>query len=152
MEILGIMSKRVRIVSTLLIVLLLSTAIFISCSDDIILEPLPSLLGDYEGRYFVTENVGSISQITHEYVIRWRFSDQGYWFFDDLDQGICTPSGAYTLTGEVELNQRVSGETAVCNREFNPEGVFSLRQPNDSVILTQQFENVRKEIQLVKSQ
>ena len=143
---------RVKILTGILTAILLSAGILISCSDDIVLEPLPSLLGDYDGRYVVTENVGTTSARTHEYVIKWRFSDQKYWFFDELDQGVCTPSGDYVLTGEVEFKQLVSGETAICNKDFNPEGVFSLRQPGDSVILTQQLNDMRKEILLKRKE
>ena len=90
------------------------------------------------------------SYVRHEYEIRWRFSDQKYWMFDDLDQGVCTPSGDYTLTGEVELNQLTLGQVALCNESFTPIGIFSLRQPGDSVILTQQVDDMKKEMLLLR--
>ena len=135
-----------------LIIIAASWAMFLSCSSDIILEPLPSLLGDYEGRYFVTENVGSTNQTTNEYLIKWRFSDLNYWMFDELNQGICTPSGSYTLTGEVDLSQEFDGQVVVCAEGDNPKGIFSLRQPGDSVIMTQIVDDVKKELRLEKVQ
>ncbi len=157
MEILGNMNKKIKIFAGVFTVILLTASVFISCSDDIILEPLPTLLGEYEGRYIVTENVGTTSARTHEFDITWRFTDQNYFLRNPLpdEQGLCSPSGTYTLTGEVELSEpdNNDGCAGVIGQEsFNPRGIFSLRQPEDSIILTQQSDDMRKEIKLLRVQ
>ena len=143
--------KSNLIIAMIALTILIAGSLLMSCSDDIILEPLPSLLGEYEGRYLVTENVGSTSQKTSEYLITWRFSDQNYFLKDADPNEICTPSGSYILTGEVDLQEADNANGCygvVGKEEFNPRGIFSLRQPPDSVILTQQVDDTRKEIRL----
>lgn len=143
--------KSYLIIALLTLTVIIAGGIILSCSDDIVLEPLPSLLGEYEGRYLVTENVGTTSQKTSEYLIQWRFTDQNYFLKEADPNEICTPSGSYTLTSEVDLVEADNANGCygvVGKEEFNPRGIFSLRQPSDSVILTQQTETMRKEIRL----
>lgn len=148
----GIMRNKVLLsLTAVFLVCLVSFGIFNGCSSDIVLEPLPSLLGEYEGRYLVTENVGSTSQITTIYEISWRFSDQSYFLKEATPEGLCLPSGDYTLTGEVDLEEAANNNGCagvVGNEDFNPRGVFSLRQPDDSVIMIQQIDDLKKEIRL----
>lgn len=125
----------IGIVSALVIL-----AIAIGCSSDIVLKPLPSLIGDYQGRYLVTTNYGTSQASTKEYRITWRFTDQKYYMYDDdPTQEFCVPSGNYTLTGsDAKLDQLIDGCAGVVgNPEYNPTGTFQLRQPGDSVILAQ---------------
>jgi hypothetical protein len=125
----------ISIVSALVIL-----AIAIGCSSDIILKPLPSLIGDYQGRYLVTTNYGSTNASTKEYRITWRFTDQKYYMYDDDPaQEFCVPSGNYTLSGsDATLDQLIDGCAGVVgNPEYNPTGTFQLRQPGDSVVLAQ---------------
>ncbi|MCK4574630.1 MAG: hypothetical protein KAU36_09665 [candidate division Zixibacteria bacterium] len=144
------MSRNKWVIGALFV--LLVVGIFISCSDDIILEPLPSLLGDYEGRYSVTTNYLQPNQKTKTSDITWRFSDLYYWMTADTSgAAFCSPSGTYTLEVllvQDSLNNGCAG--VVADEADNPQGVFSLRQPGDSVILTQQEETTYKEILLVR--
>lgn len=144
------MSKQSGKFLGILIVLMVAASIYVGCSDDIILEPLPSLLGEYEGRYTITTNYGQANQITEEYLITWRFSDQNYWLYDTTSN-LCSPSGFYILADNVTLDEQVDGcAGAVADNAKNPGGVFSIRQPADSVILTQLEDETFKEVLLKK--
>ncbi len=137
--------------------LLLAIALVVGCSDDIVIEQPLSLLGDYEGRYHYITGYGSTSQQTEVFMIVWRFSDQNYWMWnapddDDSNPEVCEPSGEYTLTGEVEIVERETGCAGVVSSpDMNPTGVFTLRQPGDSIVMVQIVDNVCKEILLVPS-
>ncbi|UCE25014.1 MAG: hypothetical protein JSU74_02900 [Candidatus Zixiibacteriota bacterium] len=136
--------------------LLLSIALVNGCSDDIVLEPLPTLLGEYEGRYHYITGYGSTSQQTEVFMIVWRFSDLNYWMWnaadDDGNPEVCEPSGEYVLTGEVEIIEREAGCAGVVSSpDMNPTGVFALRQPGDSIVMVQIIEDICKEILLVPS-
>ena len=127
---------------------------FTSCSDDIVLPPLETLLGDYTGRYIVKTDLsvgGGVTRI--DQAIQWRFTDVAYNLIDTSNT-ICVPSGTYTLTGEVVLKPAdgAAGEGTqnVCTPEYNPVGTFSLRQPGDSLILIQQQNDTLRELRLVR--
>ena len=47
-----------------LITITVLIAVIIGCSDDIVVPDLPSLLGDYEGRYNYVTNYGAANQQT----------------------------------------------------------------------------------------
>ncbi len=133
------------------ITIMIVISISIGCSDDIILEPLPSLIGDYEGRYLYTENLGASNERTDDpYIIRWRFSNLNYWVYDNgSDPCICQPSGEYLLADGVQLNMLEDGcAGCVFDSLKLPEGAFSLRQPGDSIFMTQIIGDVRKVIEL----
>ena len=130
--------------TTLLIVI----AIILGCSDDIVLEPLPSLLGEYEGRYHFITKYETSQQQTEEFFIGCRFSDQNYWISDMDETGtncICEASGEYVMGDNVELIQKIDGCAGVCvfDSEKLPNGLFALRRPNnpttnkDSIVMTQ---------------
>lgn len=146
------MNRNTLVIGILAILLVIG--IFVSCSDDIILEPLPSLLGDYDGRYSVTTDYNQPNQKTKVSDITWRFSDLYYWMYADSSGAkFCSPSGSYVLTGEVQLVQdslRNGCAGIVADEADNPQGVFALRQPGDSVIMTQQDGSTLKEIILVR--
>ncbi|MFQ5452936.1 MAG: hypothetical protein ACE5D6_01965, partial [Candidatus Zixiibacteriota bacterium] len=96
------MSKMVKIFISSSICLIILMAIILGCSDDLIVEPPPSLLGDYDGRYLVTSNFGDVNSQTKVFLITWRFSDQNYWMYDnDPVEEFCLPFGKYTLDVEV---------------------------------------------------
>ena len=123
------------------------------------LEFLPSLLGEYEGTYEYTTDYGLSGEHTSEYAILWRFSDQNYWMFDNTDSAdsvngvcICEPSGTYVLAEGVEIEMEVeSCGSCVFDTERLPNGAFTLRQPSDSVIMSQtdSENNICKTIRLV---
>lgn len=121
---------------------------FTSCSDDIILEPLDTLLGDYNGNYRYTDLSQGGSGVTRVDVnMFWRFTDNQY-FLDDSTTTMCSPSGTYELTGDgLNLNQGFRG-TEVCDSTLSPYGQFSVRRPDDSVILSQQVGDIFIEIKL----
>ena len=145
------MNKQVKfgllgIFFTVLMVL----GIVAGCSDDIVLEPLESLLGDYEGEYSYITNYQQSNQTTKKWDISWRFTDNFYFLFSDADN-LCSPSGNYVLADNVEFDETTTGCSGVIsNPDINPTGVFSIRQPEDSVILTQQEGTVFKEIRLYR--
>ena len=135
-----------------LITIVVLIAVLIGCSDDIILEPLPTLRADYVGRYNYVTNYGAANQQTETFDITWRFSDQNYWMWmaDDSSDALCEPSGEYILADGVEIVQKEEGcAGAVSDPAKNPTGVFSLRQPGDSVVMMQIIDDVCKEILLI---
>lgn len=127
-------------------------AIVVGCSEDLVLEDLPSLLGNYEGRYTYITNYGSATgRQTNVYLVTWRFSDLGYWVWNDADTNddgdVCEPSGDYILADGVEIIQKEEGNAGVvCDALKNPEGIFSLRQPGDTIIMTQLDGDIYREI------
>ena len=125
-------------------------SVFSSCSDDIILEPLDSLLGEYSGHYTLTDlSQGGSGRTLINIDIRWVFRDIAY-ELDDSTATICSPSGEYTLNGDqITLKEGFDGNSGgVCDPSLNPLGDFSLRRPDDSLILTQNENNFFKEIRL----
>lgn len=143
--------------------LIVVIAIFISCSDDIVLEPLPSLLGKYEGKYEFITNYNQSDVDTDPYEIIVVFSDLMYWFYDNEDSTsekcICEPSGDYILADNVELIQKIEN-CSECTMDPNklPQGLFALRRPpdpisgKDSIVLTQITGDTCRQIRLVPSQ
>ncbi len=140
--------------------ILIVIAIILGCSDDIVLEPLPSLLGEYEGRYHFITRYETSQQQTEEYFIGCRFSDQNYWISDQCGDGcdcICEASGEYILGDNVELIQKIEGCAGQCVFDPNklPQGFFALRRPNnpvtglDSIVMTQITGDTCREILLV---
>jgi len=143
------MSKLIRnnIVGGLAVIV--SLILILSCSSDIVLKPLPSLLGNYDGHYSVIDNSSGTSQTKVDLKISWTFTEKQY-RLDDTTGTICSPRGEYTLSGNVTLKQLSNGAVTTCDSTLNPIGVFSLRQPGDSVILTQEENNIFKEVRLKK--
>ena len=143
------MFVKVKIVTVSLLIALMVGAAFISCSEDIVLPPLPTLLGEYEGRYHITTGLGT-NPVTKTYDISWRFSDQNYWM-TSISDGLCSPSGSYTYTDKVTLGELYEGcSGVVAKQDDNPDGDFSIRQPGDSVIMEQIVNDISKRIELVK--
>ncbi|MEW6411396.1 MAG: hypothetical protein AB1483_02860 [Candidatus Zixiibacteriota bacterium] len=132
------------------ITLIIVISISIGCSDDVIVEPPASLIGDYEGKYIYTLDLGATTERTLDpWSIRWRFSNSQYWLYDENDENycICQPSGDYTLADGVELIMKEDGcAGCVFDSLKIPQGAFSLRQPGDSIIMTQIIGDVQKEI------
>lgn len=122
---------------------------FSSCADDVILEPLDSLLGNYEGHYTLTDLGQDVTRI--DIGINWVFRDFTY-DLEDTSATICSPSGEYELHGsDIDLDELFEGnDGSVCDPSLNPLGNFSLRRPGDSLILTQSENDIFIEIRLKK--
>lgn len=111
----------------------------------------PSLVGDYIGVYLYITGYGTASEQTDEYSIEWRFADQEYWMWNAAgsEGELCEPSGEYRFTYGVELLQHDEGcDGSGADPELNPAGVFSLRLPSDSVVMTRIDGDVCREIRL----
>ena len=135
-----------------LITITVLIAVIIGCSDDIVLPELPTLSDSYVGRYNYVTNYGAANQQTETFDIIWKFSDQNYWMSnaDEESDAICEPSGIYILADGVEIVEKEEGcAGAVSDPAKNPSGVFSLRQPGDSVVMMQIIDDVCKEILLI---
>jgi hypothetical protein len=122
------------------------------CADDIVLEPPPSLKGNYEGSY--TIKILSTQQSTSEDII-WQFQDQ--FFFMNLDTAafkskcFCAVSGDYTLSEGVRLRVLASQPDipcTSCNAAENPDGLFVLDQSTATLRLTRQSGDTLKELLL----
>ncbi|UCD63218.1 MAG: hypothetical protein JSW34_10760 [Candidatus Zixiibacteriota bacterium] len=130
-------------------------AIVIGCSEDLVLDPLPSLLGEYEGRYYITTNYGASNARTEEFLIALRFSDLNYWMrnYEDTVTDLCEPSGDYVLADGVEFVEKEANcYGSIASEDDNPTGVFTLYQPGDSLIMVQIEGDICKEIKVTPAQ
>ena len=144
------MSIKSKILVGLVAASLIVGSVMFGCSSDIVLPPLPTLLGEYEGKFVFITNYNQPSQITEEFDITWRFSDQSYWV-SSLSTSLCSPSGAYLYADNVTLDELDEGcAGAISSNQKNPFGPFSVRLPNDSVVMTQISGDTLKEIRLIK--
>jgi hypothetical protein len=139
----------------LAILLSLLVTFAMSCKDDVIVEPPPSLTGDYQGTY-----VRQVGQQTPEVEnVIWRFTSNGYIMRWDSTAGnetviSCNASGNYTLENNVELeelnsnlDQGVAG--GPCDENKTPKGVFGLdRSQEGRVLMRQVLGDTLKEIEL----
>ncbi len=147
-------------------VVVASTAIAVGCSDDksaddVVLEPPPSLKGEYVGKYVWTFLPQPRS---YEQNIKWKFTDTEWFMTADssqpLDVCFCISFGSYTVEDRVRLLYRspqpwpdtmCTGGT--CDPNLSPDGTFLLQQPHDSVILKymSQDSDTMKEIKLARA-
>lgn len=133
--------------------LVLTLAMFSSCSDDIIIPPLDTLKGEYSGHYTLTDlSQGGSGVIQADVPVVWIFRDFTYELADSTSE-ICSPSGDYLLSGDqINLEENIDGNAGgVCDPSLNPFGDFSLRRPDDSLILTQNVNEIFIEIRLKKN-
>ena len=136
-----------RYMSIFVLALLVTMVFATSCRDDILLEPLPTLEGTYDGTYSVIIGRTDTSISTLEM----RFSDESYWFdSDNSPDNFCSPRGAYILTNSMELTETNDGCNVTAKERDNPRGDFSIRRPGDSVIMLQQVADTLKQILLIK--
>ena len=137
-----------RYLSIFVLALLVTMVFATSCRDDILLEPLPTLEGTYDGTYSVIIGRTDTSISTLEM----RFSDESYWFdSDNSPDNFCSPRGSYILTNSMELTETNDGCNVTARERDNPRGAFSIRRPGDSVIMLQQLEpDILKQILLIK--
>jgi hypothetical protein len=133
--------------------------IIFGCASDIILEEPPSLKGRYEGKYIVTINLGSVSEIEMEQNIIWRFTDREFFMYVDTPKVIreicfCTARGTYRLEERVHLQETSPAPIPdypcqACDLDLKPDGSFTLEQPTeDSVKLSQMNVDTLREILL----
>lgn len=112
------------------------------CAEDVVLPPLPSLCGKYEGTYTVDET-GLDGGTKHTVKVAWIFSTNRYFMKLDsvaTNSGFCQPSGEYVLGDGVDLQEgsMLNGCTgSIAQESWNPSGLFRLEQPEDSIILKQ---------------
>lgn len=129
-------------------------SVFSSCSDDIVLPPIPTLIGEYSGHYSLIDyTLGGVGDTLIDIDVHWVFRKNSY-ELEDTTKTICTPSGAYIWSGTtVNLEENFDGNSGgVCNPSLNPIGDFSILRPADSLILKQNIDNIFKEISLKKIQ
>lgn len=123
-----------------------------SCKDDIILEPLPTLEGTYNGLYRVITGYQTPSAETTQSIIEMLFSDESYFFNDeDTMDAFCDPRGEYVLSANnIELTETNRNCTAIAKERDNPRGQFNIQRPADSVIMIQQISDTLKQFLLKK--
>ena len=140
-----------RYLSIFVLALLVTMVFATSCRDDILLEPLPTLEGTYDGTYSVITARNTQNEEITTSTIEMRFSDESYWFDDDLSpDNFCSPRGSYVLTNNMELTETNDGCNVTARERDNPRGAFSIRRPGDSVIMLQQVADTLKQILLIK--
>jgi hypothetical protein len=111
-----------------------------SCKDDIVLEPLPSLEGSYEGTYMVITGYPANSPETTISSIEMLFSDESYFFnSDNSPDAFCDPRGDYIISANnIVLTETNKNCTQIAKERDNPRGTFNLRRSEpDSVIMVQ---------------
>jgi len=142
------MKKYSFIGLTIFIVVLMTSA----CKDDIILEPLPTLEGTYNGLYRVITGYNTPQAETTKSTIEMLFSDDAYVFKSDNDpDGFCDPYGNYVLTANnIELTETNDNCTNIARERDNPRGQFNIQRPADSVIMIQQVSDTLKQFLLKK--
>ena len=112
------------------------------CAEDVILPELPSLIGKYKGTYEVDET-GFTGGTKHSVDVEWSFTSLRYFMKVDssaTNSGFCQPSGEYELGNGVDLQEgaNLNGCTgAIAKEAWNPNGLFQLFQPADSIIMIQ---------------
>lgn len=110
-----------------------------ACRDDIVLPPQESLEGSYEGIYRVIIGYGGNVPDTSWSRIEMLFSDESYFFNSENDpHAFCDPRGDYVLSANtIELTETIRNCTQIARERDNPRGTFSIRRPDDSVIMLQ---------------
>jgi hypothetical protein len=124
------------------------------CAEDVVLPPLPSLIGKYKGVYIVDETALE-GGTKHSVNVEWIFTTQSYRMDVDTtvtNSGFCQPRGEYALGNGVELQEgaNLNGCTgSIAKESWNPRGLFQLFQPPDSIIMKKtEADGVEKEIRL----
>ncbi|MGH8014699.1 MAG: hypothetical protein ACREBV_00730 [Candidatus Zixiibacteriota bacterium] len=123
-----------------IIIILAIVGVAISCQKDIVLEPLPSLEGIYEGKYLVITGRNTASPDTTWSTIEMVFSDESYFFNSDNTPGaFCDPRGDYILEANfIEFTETNKNCTQIAKEKDNPRGRFGIRRAQpDSLIITQ---------------
>ena len=141
-----------RYMSIFVLALLVTMVFATSCRDDILLEPLPTLEGTYDGTYSVITARNTQNEEITTSTLEMRFSDESYWFdSDNSPDNFCSPRGSFILTNSMELTETNDGCNVTARERDNPRGAFSIRRPGDSVIMLQQLEpDILKQILLIK--
>ncbi len=141
--------KKYSILGFAIVVVVLFSS---SCKDDIVLEPLPTLEGNYDGLYRVITGYNTQSAETTYSTIEMQFDDVRY-FFDDDDtlDAFCSPRGDYVLAANnIELTETNDNCTVIAKEKDNPRGQFNIQRPADSVIMIQQVADTLKQFLLKK--
>ena len=144
--------RRSLAIITLLALSALLVTVFVSCRDDLLVEPPPSVVGAYFGVYTLVEVENGIDTVdfrsqfidftftTSTYRFRWDGSKDTAPSIDTASSNIqyfCDSDGEYGLESGVQLevtNDNVN--PVVCTVDNNPEGSFSLDQ-GDTVQIIQ---------------
>ena len=111
-----------------------------SCKKDIVLEPLPSLAGSYEGKYLVITGYQTPNADTTISTLEMLFSDESYFFnSDNSPDAFCDPRGDYLITANnIVLTETNRNCTQIAKERDNPRGSFNFRRVDpDSVIMVQ---------------
>jgi len=135
------------------VAVLLAALLAPSCSDDLIIPPPPSLEGNYAGTYLVVTGYNLANPDTTVSPVSFRFSQERYWFTAEKDSAdelrFCSPSGLYVLRDIVTFDESIKNCANVTATErFNPRGDFSIRRPDDSVIMLQAHADTLKQVLL----
>jgi hypothetical protein len=114
--------------------------------------PAKPLVGQYVGQYNYIVNYGEQTQVAWVYPVWWRFSGKNYWMTsEDPYSSLCEPRGQYVLGDGIEFLQQDEGGPC-SDPDRNPTGLFSLRQPMDSVVMMQIDGDICRQILLVPAE
>jgi hypothetical protein len=119
-----------------------------ACASDIVLPPAPSLVGYYEGTYTLKRGEGANADSMVQ-AITFRFDENDAFFMDadtsasgyDANVCFCKGRGTYAISDRVRLDPAsddpLPDNCDVCDPVDNPNGLFSLEQPDYGVKLSQ---------------
>ncbi len=141
--------KKYSFIGFALVIVVLITA---ACQKDIILEPLPTLEGTYNGLFMVIDGYQSTNDTTKS-TVEMMFDDKSYFFnSDNIPDVFCSPRGDYILAANniefTETDDNCGG--VVAKQSDNPRGQFSIQRPADSIIMIKQDSTTLKKFLLKK--
>ena len=141
-----------------LAVIVVLIAFLFSCADDIILEGMPSLEGEYKGIYMVITDDASSSADTIWNNVIWTFYEKSYVMDLDKDNhtGVCfcRVNGLYSFTEGIDIREDdwvVASEAGctACDEGNNPNGVFVRESIADTLVLKLKEGTTLKMLKLV---
>jgi hypothetical protein len=119
-----------------LLILALAAGLLYNCRKDVVVEPPPSVVGNYAGTY--SRVVQGTDSNLLQYVT-WVFTSTN--FFMDYDQShypikdsakVCDVGGVYEISAGISLTATDSKDSSrtvrTCNKVFGPHGSYQLNQ------------------------
>jgi hypothetical protein len=119
------------------LLMLATAAMFLyNCRKDVIVEPPPSVIGNYTGTY--TREVSGTDSLVSQHVL-WIFTSSNFYmdydpaFYPNKDSAkVCDIRGEYEITSGMNLFATASKDSSAtvrtCNKIYTPHGLYQLNQ------------------------
>lgn len=134
-------------ISLLLIAVFAVGLIVVACRDDVVLEPAPSLVGEYVGTYTYERRQGT-DIVTMVQAVKWTFTETSFLMDADTSAELYDPNvcfckgrGIYVVDDRVRMepkdpNAVLDDNCSSCNPDYSPQGQFALERPSGGVKLS----------------